>query len=100
MWTKDQIQHLLNTNDRAVEKAIVAIYNRQTLDEKQASDTRHTNHRGFRSNHANKGSYYARWVNSGKHLSGHHLMNARKIAMQYHRQLCEIANQGDAYEGE
>jgi hypothetical protein len=92
MWTKDRIVKLLNTNDRAVEKAIVAIYDRQTQDEKSTSSTNHTNHRGFRQNHASKGSYYARWVNSGRRLTGHHLANARKIALQYHRQLCEVAN--------
>ena len=92
MWNKERITNLLTKNDRAVEKAIVAIYDRQTPDEKATSDTRHDNHRGFRSNHASKGSYYARWVLSGRKLTGHHLVNARKIALQYHRQLCEVAN--------
>jgi hypothetical protein len=92
MWNKERITKLLTKNDRAVERAIVAIYDRQTPDEKATSDTRHDNHRGFRSNHASKGSYYARWVLSGRHLTGHHLANARKIALQYHRQLCEVAN--------
>ncbi len=29
MWTKERIAHLLNTNDLAVERAIVALYDRQ-----------------------------------------------------------------------
>lgn len=91
MWTKESIINLIDTNDRAVERAIIAIYDRQTQDEKATSDTHHTNHRGFRSNHASKGSYYARWILSGRHLTGHHLENARKIARHYHRQLLEIA---------
>ena len=93
MWTKEKIQALIRTNPTAVERAIVAIYNRQTSDEKVTSNTRHTNHRGFRSNHAPRGSHYARWVLSGRHLSGYHLETARKIALRYHRQLCEIANE-------
>ena len=93
MWTLSKITDLLNTSDKAIARAIVCIYNRQTPDEKQASDTKHTNHRGFRSNHASKGSYYARWVNSGRHLTGNHLANARKIALHYTRQLCEEANE-------
>lgn len=96
MWTKERIQHLLRTNDTAVERAICAIFERQTQDEQATSATRHTNHRGFRQNHASKGSYYARWVNSGRRLTGHHLANARKIALQYHRQLAEIANAKEA----
>jgi hypothetical protein len=95
-WNRDSIAKLLHTSDRAVERAIVAIYDRQTQDEKATSDTKHTNHRGFRSNHASKGSYYARWVNSGRRLSGFHLENARKIALHYTRQLAEIADARNA----
>lgn len=102
MWTKERIQHLLNTNDLAVERAIVAIYDRQTQDEKADSRTKHDNSRGFRSNHAVTGSYYARIILKGwkqpngkqqVHLNPVKLEKARAIAMQYHRQLCEVANQ-------
>jgi hypothetical protein len=34
MWTKADIIELLKTNNHAVERAIVAIYNNQTQDEK------------------------------------------------------------------
>ena len=95
-WDRGSITKLLKTNDRAVERAIVAIYNRQTQDEKIASRTKHTNHRGFRSNHDSKGSYYARWVNSGRCLTGFHLENARKIAVHYWRQLIEVAEERNA----
>lgn len=89
LWNKDSILRLLDTNDRAVERAIVVLFDRQTVDEQRDSDTKHLNHRGFRANHASKGSYYARWVRSGRQLTGHHLDNARKIAKHYHRQLLE-----------
>jgi hypothetical protein len=98
--TKDRIVALLNTNPLAVERAIIAIYNRQTQDEKQASDTKHTNGRGFRSNHATRGSYYARWILGGRHLTGHHLDLARSIAVQYHRQLIEVAIEKEENERE
>lgn len=91
-WTESDIVALLDRSDKAVERAVVAIFNRQTPDEKQTSSTRHDNQRGFRANHTSKGSYYARWVNSGRSLSGFHLQNARKIVKQYRRQLCEQAN--------
>lgn len=92
MWTKERIINLLNTNDIAVERAIVAIYNRQTLDEKNVRATRHDNSMGFRANHAYRGSYYAEWIRSGRHLTGDHIRKARKIVLHYHRQLLEIAN--------
>ena len=96
MWTKETIQALINSNDRAVERALVAIYNRQTEDEKQSTQTRHLNHRGFRHNHAVRGSYYARWVNSGRRLTGRHLELGRAIALVYHRQLLDIAIHSEA----
>lgn len=101
MWTKESILALLRTNDLAVERAIVAIYHRQTQDEKRDSDTKHNNRRGFRSNHASTGSFYARiilkgWKEPGGrkrvHLNPQKLENARKIAAQYHRQLVEVAS--------
>jgi hypothetical protein len=87
------IKWLLLMNDRAVEKAIVAIYNRQTVDEKSIQGTTHNNKVGFSSADARKGSYYAKWVLSGKNLTGKHLDKAREIANKYVRQLCEIATQ-------
>ena len=92
LWNEAKIEKLLRENDRAVERAMVAIYDRQTQDEKATSDTRHNNGRGFRANHASKGSYYARWVLGGRRLSGHHLENARKIALHYRKQLAAVAN--------
>ena len=76
-WTKDRIAHLLRTNDRAVERALVAIYDRQTQDEKATDHTRHDNQVGFRSNHASTGSFYARWVLGGRRLTGFHLAIGR-----------------------
>lgn len=87
MWNKDKIAHLLRTNDRAVEKAILCIYNRQTFDEQAESSTKHHNKIGFSAAHARVGTYYANWIISGKHLSGQHLATARKIALRYVGQL-------------
>lgn len=85
------IKWLLNMNDRAVERAIVAIYNRQTEDEQNAQDTKHSNGVGFSGADARLGSYYAKWIMSGKHLSGNHLVKARLMSYKYVRQLSEIA---------
>lgn len=101
MWTKERMQALLATNDLALERALVAIYDRQTQDEKRDSDTKHDNHRGFRSNHASTGSKLARFILKGwKQPNGkqrvqlypNNLQRARTIVLQYHRQLCEVAN--------
>jgi hypothetical protein len=86
-WNKVTIQTLLATNPRAVEKALVVIYNNQTNSEQHSDSTEDANGIGFSGVHARSGSYYAKWVISGKHLDGKHLEKARKIAMKYHRQL-------------
>ena len=101
MWTKADIVSLLKTNNYAVERAIVAIYNNQTQDEKAAYVTRHHNNKGFRSNHARKCSWLATritlvWQRYGRNrlvLSADQLSYARRAMLQYTRQLLEIANQ-------
>jgi hypothetical protein len=92
VWTRSQIEALLESSDAAVERGIVALWKRQTLDEQQASDTKHNNGIGFCSWAARNGSYYASWVNSGRHLTGQHLVKARKIALHHAGQLVEVAN--------
>lgn len=91
-WNKDSIVALIERNDRAVERAIVAIFDRQTIEEQCSEVTMNHNGVGFTAAHAKLGSYYAKWVKRGKRLSGSHLEKARAIAKKYHRQLLEIAN--------
>ena len=90
-WTPDAIRALLDGSDTAVERAVLAIYNRQTCDEQAREDTRHRNGVGFASCHAHLGSYYAKWILSGRHLTGKHLDKARRMVRWYSKQLCEIA---------
>ncbi len=91
-WTKAKIEQLLRTNDKAVDRAMTVLYDRQTRDEQATSDTRHTNQRGFSACHAKRGSYFGRWVKSDKRLTGHHLAKAREIALHYTQQLADEAN--------
>ncbi len=96
IWTRDEINGLLFSNPRAVERAMVVLHERQTQDEQQTSVTRYNNGRGFSATAARKGSYYARWVLSGRPLTGHHLVRARAIALRHSRQLVEVANAAPA----
>ena len=90
-WTAQSIRALLARCDQAVERAVVAIYRRQTQDEQQTDETRHRNGIGFAACHAGRGSYYARWVLSGRHLDGLHLEKARRMMRSYAGQLAAIA---------
>ena len=102
MWTKDRMIALLTTNDLAVERALVVLYDRQTQDEKRDSETKHHNAVGFRKNHDHTGSRLACYILKGwrqqggkerRHLNQANLEKARTIVLHYHRQLCEHANE-------
>lgn len=91
-WTRTEIETLINTNDRAVERAMVAIWERQTRDEQATETTRHHNGIGFSGWTAKSGTYFANWVRLGRSLTGRHLAKARKIALHHAGQLTRIAN--------
>ena len=91
-WTRTEIEAMLNGQDAAVERAMVAIWERQTRDEQASETTNHNNGCGFAAWTARSGSYFARWVLSGRHLTGKHLVKARKIALYHAGQLTDFAN--------
>jgi hypothetical protein len=91
-WTRTEIEEMINGNDRAVERAMVAIWERQTADEQATQTTNHHNGRGFCGWAARSGTYYAEWVRSGRRLTGNHLVKARKIALHHGGQLTDFAN--------
>lgn len=90
-WTTEEIRKNLLTNDEWVERAIVAIYKLQTRAEQATQSTREHNGVGFNSADARRGSYYARWIMSGKHLSGRHRTMGRRLIVKYASQLVKIA---------
>jgi len=92
-FSQAYIFSLLVSNNHAVERAMIAIYNRQTEDEQIAQDTKHSNGKGFAAPDARLGSYYAKWVLSGKQLTGAHLEKARQMSFKYIRQLSEVAKE-------
>ena len=93
-WTEAEIVTMLVTNDEAVNRAVVAIYNRQTESERSTEATLESNGRGFSAFDARNGSYYARWILSGRKLNGKFLHRARAMMIKYRHQLVEIANSG------
>jgi hypothetical protein len=90
-WTKEKIAALLFSNDLAVERAIVTIYNRQTQDEQNSEETKHSNGIGFSGAHARLGTYLAKWILSDRHLNRKFLDKGRAMMMHYTGQLLEEA---------
>lgn len=98
-WEKAEIRNILLKSNRAVEKGIAAIFERQTTDEQYSQTARHSNGIGFSSAHASKGSYMAKWVGQGKSLTGPYIFMGRQLILHYVRQLVEIANENEARNG-
>jgi len=92
IWTRDEIVNLINTNDLAVERAILRIHAGQTGEEQREWNTYDHNDIGFSSAHARTGTYLAHWLLKGNHLTGDWLVKGRKIALRHVRQLLKIAN--------
>ena len=116
-WTRDEIDSLLQTNDIAVMRAIVRLFEMQTEDEKASADAKNFNARGFNAADAKAGTRMARWLlgmndrnerlyppkdlrmplcnvilRPYRQNGGTVMDRARKIALKHSAQLVKIAN--------
>jgi len=89
---KTQIVAFLSSNNHAVEVAMVGLLARQTVGEQNTSTTIESNGRGFNYTDAEYGTYLAKWVKSGRHLTGKHLAAARRMTCFYWRQVSEMSS--------
>jgi hypothetical protein len=62
VYTRDQINHILQCNPAAVENAIVALFKLQTASERQAAQSSNHNDVGFNMCDARAGTRFARWL--------------------------------------
>lgn len=94
--TEASIRSKVMTNQKWLERAILAIDARQTDDEQRSETTRYLNARGWSAADAKQGSYLARWIRrsdrpDGEKLSGKWVANAKGIISKYCGQLSRIA---------
>ena len=75
-----------------VEKAILRIDERQTVDERVAAETRYSNGIGWSGSDARVGTYMADYIRSGRPLTGAWRGRAMTLAFKYRGQLAAIAN--------
>jgi len=92
VWTPTEIKENILRSDLWLTKAILAIYALQTASEQSMEATTQLNHVGFSAFDAKRLSYYAKWLKSGRVLSGTHKEVARKKMLRYTKQLAKIAN--------
>ena len=96
--TGTDIVKLLETNDRAIARALVVLFERQTEDEKATEHTRHHNNRGFRPCHARMGTSMAKFYLERGFLTPKQIAYWRKKGKEgmrisiYWRQLLDAAH--------
>ena len=93
---KEKVKQLLATNDKAVYRAVVAIYRRQTDYEQVCDSTQETNGVGFSAFDAEILSSFAKQLLDGKGLSYKQMEIARKRIAKYSGQLASIAEEREA----
>jgi len=86
-WNKERIQELIVTNDAAVKKALLVIFNNQTADERSAEATHDRNNIGFTGVDAKIMTSFAKQLIGRGFLSSKQLAIARRKLPKYWRQL-------------
>ncbi len=100
MHTKQSIRDLLQTNDTAVARALLALNARQNVDERLEENTKYLNGRGFRPCHARMGTSMANFYTNRGYLSPKQIAYWRKTDKSgnmrigiYAGQLLEVAQE-------
>ena len=91
--TVNQARRLIQEDDAFLERAVVIVYDRQHEHEKgsrsKADRSIYRNGFGLSAADASRISYNARWVLSGRHLTGWHLEEARRRMLKYSAQVAD-----------
>jgi hypothetical protein len=88
--TKDFIKNQLATNATWAVKALVKIYERQTIDEQNSQSTKENNGIGFNGLDANILSSFAEQVNKGRNLSVKQMTIVYKKMPRYWKQVASL----------
>lgn len=97
-WKKEDILHLIDTDDRAVMRALYRIYQNQTADEQRTQDTKHTNGVGFSAFDAKTLSDIAQRMIRYGSLTPNQVTFVRRRIRKYAGQLADFANSQPAKE--
>lgn len=92
-WNRENIKELLLTNNRAVAKAILTLYNLQEEDEKLGGVTLHHNNVGFGAVDARYLGNVAKKIMNDNPLTEKEFYIAKLKIIKYSGQLADIANE-------
>ena len=91
-WTAEEIHYMIETNDKWLYHGLMAIYNKQTEDEKAHDLTHHENNVGFNGPDSNIMSRFAKSYKRHGMLYSQDKAQCRKRLLKYCKQLAKIAN--------
>jgi hypothetical protein len=80
-------------NDKWLYRAILALFNKQTSDEKRIGDTKYRNNVGFSGADARLLTYYANYIIRFGQLNEYHKKIARNKILKYSNQLVKISEE-------
>ena len=92
VWTKEEIINIIMTNDDQCGKAVVYLYNMQTVDEQNAGETVEHNGYGFNGVDANIMTSFAEFYIRAGFLTPKQLKVCRRRIKKYGGQLTRIVN--------
>ena len=91
-WEK-YLRNLVRTNEKALIKSIMIIYNNQTFEEKEAGTSIYENKIGFNRFDSKEMMRIARKIKQGTHLTEYEIAHARIVMPKYWKQLMIISKQ-------
>lgn len=89
IYTKEYIQDKLMSNVSWIERSLVKLYERQTIEERMSKETITGNGRGYNSSDSRYLTYCSEWVLKGNRLSGTHLTKCGMKLRKYWKQIQE-----------
>ena len=92
IWTEHNVRELISTNEKALIKALLAIWNYQTNSEQAIGDAIEDNGVGFNKPDSFTAKKYIRIINRGEKLRAYELDKLRRVMYKYVKQLVKIAN--------
>lgn len=91
-WKAEEIRHRMELSNKWLIQGLMAIYKRQTDDERSSEVTKHENSVGFNGPDSNVLTRMAKWYEQRGFLGKNQLAKCREKMLKYSGQLAKIAN--------
>lgn len=92
IWTKEEINNLVQTNDTMLYRSLLKLYDRQTAEEQDLESTHEANGQGFNSVDAPFLTSVSQFLQKRGFLTDKQKAATRKKLVKYTGQLTQIAN--------